>query len=67
MTTKTIGTEQWLLQAAARTLAADAVDGHDIAELFGWSEQEICELMAETVLAWREYLNELAPEPAHRG
>jgi hypothetical protein len=56
-----IETDSRLIAAAAAALAADAISGRGIAELLGGNEQELSELMAETVLAWREYLSQLAP------
>ena len=49
--------------AAAQSLAADAIDGHGIAAFFGANEREIAALMAETVLAWRDYLDEISEIP----
>ena len=57
--------ERRLIAAAARSLAADAVDGHAIAELLGADEQQLYAVMAETVRAWRDYLTELSPPLGH--
>jgi len=55
--------ESRLVAAAARSLAADAIDGHGIAAFLGANEREIAALMAETVLAWRDYLDEISEIP----
>lgn len=61
-----LDTERRLIAAAARALAADAVDGQTIAAFFGADEQQISALMTETVRAWRDYLTQLAtPRPSH--
>jgi hypothetical protein len=53
--------------AAASSLASDAIIGQPICGLLGCDERALTSLMAETVLAWRDYLDQLTGEGGEGG